>query len=191
MTTATAAVTESKSAPFELQEVEIGELRDDEVLVDVAASGICHTDLICRDQWIPVPLPAVLGHEGAGTVVAVGRSVTKVSPGDRVGMTFDSCGRCRACQTASPAYCFTFFEHNFAARHGRVMGQARAGNGPAACMRTSSASRASPRAQSHGSGMSRGSTSTYPSKSRHRSGAEFRQAPVRFSTRSQLRPAVR
>jgi aryl-alcohol dehydrogenase len=57
----------------------------------------------------------VLGHEGAGTVLAVGQSVTKVAPGDRVGMTFDSCGRCRACQTARPAYCHAFFEHNFAA----------------------------------------------------------------------------
>jgi aryl-alcohol dehydrogenase len=54
---ATAAVTESKCAPFVLQEVEVGELRPDEVLVKVAASGICHTDLICRDQWYPVPFP--------------------------------------------------------------------------------------------------------------------------------------
>lgn len=113
--TATAAVTEDRCAPFALQEVELGDLRDDEILVEVAASGICHTDLICRDQWLPVPLPAVLGHEGAGVVAAVGRSVTKVSPGDKVGMTFDSCGRCRACLIAKPAYCHTFFEHNFAA----------------------------------------------------------------------------
>ena len=113
--TATAAVTEGKCAPFALAEVELGDLRDDEILVDVAASGICHTDLICRDQWLPVPLPAVLGHEGAGVVAAVGGSVTKVAPGDRVGMTFDSCGRCRACLVAKPAYCHTFFEHNFAA----------------------------------------------------------------------------
>ena len=111
---ATAAVTESTSAPFELRELELGELRADEVLVKVAASGICHTDLICRDQWYPVPLPAVLGHEGAGIVEAVGPAVTKVVPGDRVGMTFDSCGRCRTCQTGKPSYCHAFFEHNFA-----------------------------------------------------------------------------
>ena len=71
----TAAVTERKGAPFTLQELELGELRADEVLVRVAAAGICHTDLIIRDQWYPVPLPAVLGHEGAGTVVAVGEGV--------------------------------------------------------------------------------------------------------------------
>jgi len=58
----TAAVVEEKGAPFALRELELGELADDEILVEVAASGICHTDLICRDQWIPTPLPAVLGH---------------------------------------------------------------------------------------------------------------------------------
>src|SRR5205807_1564873 len=94
---ATVAVTPAKGAPFELREVELGELRPDEVLVEVAASGICHTDLICRDQWIPVPLPAVLGHEGAGVVASVGSAVTKVAAGDRVGMTFDSCGGCPSC----------------------------------------------------------------------------------------------
>lgn len=110
----TAAVVESKGAPFALQEVELGELRDDEVLVKVAASGICHTDLLCRDQWYPVPLPAVLGHEGAGVVEAVGSAVKRFAPGDRVGMSYDSCGHCPACAKALGAYCHTFFEHNFA-----------------------------------------------------------------------------
>ncbi|HXN11449.1 MAG TPA: alcohol dehydrogenase catalytic domain-containing protein, partial [Steroidobacteraceae bacterium] len=75
----TAAVTETAGGPFVLSEVELGELRPDEVLVHNAAAGICHTDLICRDQWLPVPLPAVLGHEGAGVVFAVGAGVTKVA----------------------------------------------------------------------------------------------------------------
>ncbi len=77
----TAAVTERKGAPFTLQELELGELRADEVLVRVAAAGICHTDLIIRDQWYPVPLPAVLGHEGAGTVERVGSAVSGVAAG--------------------------------------------------------------------------------------------------------------
>jgi aryl-alcohol dehydrogenase len=111
----TAAVTEAKGAPFRLEDVELEGLRPDEVLVEVAASGICHTDLICRDQWYPVPLPAVLGHEGAGIVKEVGSAVTTVEPGDRVGMTFHSCGRCRSCATGRPAYCLQFFEHNFGA----------------------------------------------------------------------------
>jgi aryl-alcohol dehydrogenase len=83
-------------------------------LVEVAASGICHTDLICRDQWLPVPLPAVLGHEGAGTVKAVGSSVTHVAPGDRVGMTFNSCGRCPTCLRGRSTYCHDIFGRNFA-----------------------------------------------------------------------------
>lgn len=111
----TAAVVESKGAPFALQELELGELRDDEVLVEVAAAGICHTDLICRDQWYPVPLPAVLGHEGAGVVRAVGSAVSGFAPGDRVAMSFDSCGHCRTCESGRPFYCHDFFAHNFGA----------------------------------------------------------------------------
>jgi aryl-alcohol dehydrogenase len=115
VTTTLAAVTESKGAPFTLTELDVGDLRADEVLVDVAAAGICHTDLIVRDQWYPVPLPAVLGHEGAGVVAAVGSAVTRVRPGDRVAMTFDSCGACASCSRGRPSYCHSFFEHNFGA----------------------------------------------------------------------------
>ena len=111
----TAAVTESAHAPFALQELELGDLRPDEVLVHVAAAGICHTDLIMRDQWAPVPLPAVLGHEGAGVVEAVGSAVTLVAPGARVGMSFDSCGHCPTCRTGRPAYCHAFWDYNLAA----------------------------------------------------------------------------
>ena len=74
-----AAVTESKGAPYAIQPVELDDPQDGEVLVRVAAAGICHTDLIIRDQWYPVPLPAVLGHEGAGVVERVGPGVTTVT----------------------------------------------------------------------------------------------------------------
>ena len=57
----------------------------------------------------------MLGHEGAGVVTAVGAAVTKVSPGDRVGMTFTACGDCPSCRAGKSAYCHRFFEHNFAA----------------------------------------------------------------------------
>lgn len=110
-----AAVVERPGGPFALREVELGPLRDDEVLVRVVASGICHTDLICRDQWLPVPLPAVLGHEGAGIVEAVGAAVLDFEPGDRVGMSYDCCGGCAACAQGLGVYCHSFFEHNFAA----------------------------------------------------------------------------
>ncbi len=111
----TAAVTEEKGGPFVIQELELGELGPDEVLVEVAAAGICHTDLIVRDQWLPTPLPAVLGHEGAGVVSAVGSAVTRVGPGDRVAMSFNSCGHCATCLQGHSTYCHDFFGRNFAA----------------------------------------------------------------------------
>ena len=96
-----AAVTDEKGAPIDVQTVELDGLRADEVLVKVAAAGVCHTDLIVRDQWYPVPLPAVLGHEGAGVVERVGANVATVAPGDRVGLSFASCGPDRPCWLGS------------------------------------------------------------------------------------------
>jgi len=110
-----AAVTEAKSAPFAIEEVEVDEPRADEVLVRMRAAGICHTDLIIRDQWYPVPLPAVLGHEGAGVVEAVGAAVTKVAPGDHVAMSYGSCGLCPTCQVGRPWVCHDFWGRNFGA----------------------------------------------------------------------------
>jgi len=110
-----AAVTESQGAPFLVQRVSLGELRSDEVLVRVVASGICHTDLIIRDQWYPVPLPAVLGHEGAGVVEAVGAAVVKVAPGDHVAMSYGSCGACVRCRAGEPWVCHDFYARNFGA----------------------------------------------------------------------------
>ena len=84
----TAAVAREEGQPFTIEELELGEPRPDEVLVRVHAAGLCHTDVAVRDQWVPAPLPAVLGHEGAGTVLTVGSAVTKVRPGDAVVLTF-------------------------------------------------------------------------------------------------------
>ncbi|GKQ35975.1 aryl-alcohol dehydrogenase [Streptomyces sp. A012304] len=110
----TAAVTPSQGAPFELQQLELEAPRPGEILVRAVATGICHTDLIVRDQWYPVPLPAVLGHEGAGVVEAVGEGVTSVAPGDHVIMTYNACGTCRLCVQGRPAYCDHAFSVNFA-----------------------------------------------------------------------------
>lgn len=109
-----AAVTEAKGAPFAIQELELDDIRPDEVLVKISASGICHTDIIVRDQWYPVPLPAVLGHEGAGVVERVGSAVQKVKPGDRVGLSYGSCGYCPKCQTGRPMNCHDFWARNWA-----------------------------------------------------------------------------
>jgi aryl-alcohol dehydrogenase len=100
-----AAVVDKAGAPFELREVELDGPRAGEVLVRMAASAICHTDLTVRDGAVPFPFPAVLGHEGAGVVEAVGEGVTHVRAGDPVVLSFASCGVCPTCATGHPAMC--------------------------------------------------------------------------------------
>ena len=108
-----AAVVRAKHAPMSLEELDLEEPRDGEILVRVVATGICHTDIVMRDQMYPVPQPVVLGHEGAGIVERVGRAVTKVAPGDHVLMSYNSCGHCPSCDADAPTYCHDFFGHNF------------------------------------------------------------------------------
>src|SRR6478736_3585625 len=110
-----AAVARGPQLPFDLVDVELDEPRPNEVLVKLTASGICHTDLIIRDGWFPTPMPAVLGHEGAGVVERVGGDVTDISVGDRVVLTYSSCHQCSNCLGGAPAYCADFWAHNFAA----------------------------------------------------------------------------
>lgn len=112
----TAAVATAPKSPLEITDLDLGELDPHEVRVKMVATGVCHTDAIVRDQWYPTPLPAVLGHEGAGTVDAVGLAVTHLSPGDKVVLSFNSCGHCKLCLTGHPAYCQEFYAHNFAGR---------------------------------------------------------------------------
>lgn len=108
-----AAVAVGPGQPFELRTVEIDEPREDEILVRVVGVGVCHTDLVFRETGA-IPAPAVLGHEGAGIVEKVGAKVTKVAPGDRVAMTFRSCGHCRRCGRGDAAYCETMPLLNYA-----------------------------------------------------------------------------
>ena len=100
-----AAVVRAAGGPFLLETVTLEDPRPDEVLVRIVAAGMCHTDLITRDQYFGTPLPMILGHEGAGVVERVGSAVRKVEPGDHVVLTFASCGRCRLCLKAEAAYC--------------------------------------------------------------------------------------
>src|SRR6476646_5880387 len=108
-----AAIATAKEQPLVIQNVEIDEPRPDEVQVRLVATGVCHTDAIVRDQWYPTPLPAVLGHEGAGIVEKVGSAVTGITPGDRVVLGFASCGACASCNAGHPAYCTDFAMRNF------------------------------------------------------------------------------
>lgn len=111
----TAAVTPSTGSPFVLRTLDLDNLRRDEVRVRMVASGVCHTDAVVRDQVIPTPLPAVLGHEGAGIVEAVGSAVTTVRPGDHVILSANSCGVCIKCLSGQLAYCEDLFARNFGA----------------------------------------------------------------------------
>jgi aryl-alcohol dehydrogenase len=107
-----AAVTPVARAAFELKTVDLDAPRADEILVRVEAVGLCHTDLVAQAGEM-IPLPAVLGHEGAGVVEAVGSQVSKVVPGDRVVLTFRSCGHCRSCNNGLAAYCHTIRVLNY------------------------------------------------------------------------------
>ncbi len=100
-----ALVVEAKDGPFLEQELQLEEPARGEVLVRVVAAGVCHTDQITRHGDMPMPFPAVLGHEGAGVVESVGEGVTEVAPGDKVIIGWPSCGECRNCLDGEPRYC--------------------------------------------------------------------------------------
>src|SRR4051812_24163726 len=100
-----AAVVREPKGPFVIEDLLLDDLRPDEVRVRLVATGVCHTDAVVRNQVYPTPLPAVLGHEGAGIVESVGTGVTGVRPGDHVVLTVDCCGHCAQCSTGMPTYC--------------------------------------------------------------------------------------
>lgn len=108
-----AAVIREEGSAFTLEDLKLGAPGPLEVVVRVVAAGMCHTDLIIRDQYYPTPLPVVLGHEGSGVVEAVGDAVKTVAPGDHVVMSFMSCGICHPCQGGHPCHCDDFFALNF------------------------------------------------------------------------------
>lgn len=116
MTTITAAVVRAPGGPWTLEEIELDEPRDDELLVKIAACGMCHTDLSIRDQYLPLPLPIVLGHEGAGVVERVGPRVRGIKPGDHVVLAPMSCGACGNCQSGLQVYCDQFMRLNIGTR---------------------------------------------------------------------------
>lgn len=110
-----AAVINEYGGPFSFEDLELDAPRADEVQVRLVAAGVCHTDAVARAGDYPVPMPIVLGHEGAGIVEAVGVDVTDVHVGDHVVLSFVSCGGCSTCVTGRPALCQFAFERNFLA----------------------------------------------------------------------------
>jgi aryl-alcohol dehydrogenase len=114
----TAAVLRDPAGPFSLETVHLDPPGPQEVVVRVAGVGICHTDFMARAGIVRPPL--VPGHEASGVVTAVGEQVADVAIGDHVVISYDSCGRCRNCVEARPAYCDRFWPRNMSGyRQGR------------------------------------------------------------------------
>lgn len=108
-----AAVVRERSGPFVIEELRDPEPRRGEILVEVAACGVCHTDLHIHDGSVPFPFPCVLGHEVSGTVAAVGEGVERLSPGERVAGAFIMpCGSCEQCRNGREELCEPFFSQN-------------------------------------------------------------------------------
>jgi S-(hydroxymethyl)glutathione dehydrogenase / alcohol dehydrogenase len=111
-----AAVLERTGAPLQVERLLLAPPKRDEVLVRVAAAGVCHSDLHLAEghlgdgRW-----PIVLGHEGSGVVEAVGEGVGHVAPGDRVAFCFvPRCGTCRMCTAGRPHLCEPAAQHSLA-----------------------------------------------------------------------------
>jgi aryl-alcohol dehydrogenase len=111
-----AAVLRKRGGPLKVESLEMEGPREDEVLVRLVASGICHTDIDFVDDWEETDNAVVLGHEGAGVVERVGKRVKRVKRGDHVVLSYQSCGHCRQCRSGRPAHCQFLYEANFGFR---------------------------------------------------------------------------
>ncbi|HBC92917.1 MAG TPA: alcohol dehydrogenase [Pelotomaculum sp.] len=101
-----AAVLYELNKPLVVEEVDIEHPKDGEVLVKLAASGVCHSDLSAITGVLKKPLPVILGHEGAGVVAEVGPGVKNVKVGDHVVISWiASCGQCAYCIEGKPRLC--------------------------------------------------------------------------------------
>jgi len=102
----TAAVLHDVNKPYSVETVELDPPKRGEVLIKIGAAGVCRSDLHFQKGEATIALPAVLGHEGSGTVESVGEGVTKVKPGDRVILSFvPNCGHCHSCESGRPHLC--------------------------------------------------------------------------------------
>ncbi len=100
----------AETQPMRVEEVELDPPGPGEILIEIAAAGLCHSDLSVIEGIRPRPLPAIIGHEGAGIVRGVGAGVEGVRPGDHVITVFAaSCGQCRYCIRGRPNLCPTGF----------------------------------------------------------------------------------
>lgn len=109
-----AAVLRRRGGPLQLETLHMDGPQDDEVLVRIVATGICHTDIRYVDDWYEdADGPLVLGHEGAGVVEKVGARIKGFTRGDHVVLSYQSCGHCEACRREHPADCESLTDLNF------------------------------------------------------------------------------
>lgn len=111
-----AAVLQNEGEDFRVEQVTLDAPKAGGVLVKIVASGICSTDIHVQHQEYYFPLPAVLGHEGAGVVEKAGEGVSSVQPGDHVVLGYAYCGKCRPCLGGTPYHCDRYGELNFGGR---------------------------------------------------------------------------
>lgn len=114
---AQAALLRAIGAPYSLETIEVAAPRPGEVRIAVLAAGHCHTDVLAHTGRFVLPLPAILGHEGAGVVEAVGEGVTSLHEGDHVLLSFGSCGACRNCSGGHPSACAELGARNVTGLH--------------------------------------------------------------------------
>ena len=105
-TTTRAAVLWGTGEDWKIEDVQLDDPKANDVLVTMKAAGMCHSDEHAVTGDLPLPLPVIGGHEGAGIVEAVGPGVTTLAPGDHVSISFiPSCGRCKWCSTGRQYLC--------------------------------------------------------------------------------------
>lgn len=113
----------AETRPLRIEEVELAPPGPGEVLIEIAAAGLCHSDLSTIENQRPRPLPIIIGHEGAGIVRECGPGVSGLVPGDHVVALFvTSCGECRDCARGKPNICGASFD---ARAKGTLMSGAR------------------------------------------------------------------
>lgn len=106
-----AAVVKKAGLPFEIETLDLAPPREKEVLVKISAAGICHSDWHIRTGETEHPLPAAVGHEGAGIVEATGEGVDSLKQGDHIALSWaPGCGSCFYCSGGRPALCETWKE---------------------------------------------------------------------------------
>ena len=113
-----AAVARAANKSFSLESVNLDAPREDEILVRLVATGVCHTDISVVEQLLPIALPVVLGHEGSGTVEQIGAKVKHLKVGDSVVLTYAHCGHCKNCSSGHSAYCDHYGAMNFSGMRG-------------------------------------------------------------------------